>query len=253
MFDKIYGFYLLLLIIAPIVFGIFILRRIDKNKIKKDIEVRKLKIEREKQQIEREKQLEKNREKTLIRVAEWRKEVAKKELLKEREEELLKKEELAKKELLKKEDNQDRMTRNIIIRKAYYKIQNMLLNTDKIEILTQDDQNYLSITCSNVTTSIAVLSDFKYHFKYRESYAYKQNFQKDTADKKVFNVFNKLKLINSFTDKHSLLLDTKDINNKYVLEVGLITKSYSSLEIEDLWDDFNHFSSQLNYSITHNI
>jgi glutaredoxin-related protein len=139
----------------------------------------------------------------------------------------------------------------MVIREVYDEIKKILINTDTINIFTQDNQSYLGINCSNATTFVALLDDSRYHFKSVEYYSCGVNFKKEMGDQIVLSLFNDLKRLNNFTPRYPLTLNTKINNNQYIVELTLLTKYLSTSEVRDLWDSFNHFTAQLN-GLVHN-
>lgn len=274
---QVYFVFFLLIVTFPI--GIFILRIIDKKNAK-ILEEEKT-IKKKCLQTEREERAEKFKEEVRIRMAELKEEERQNKLL---EEELAAKAKVIKKEtkgkqvattkVVKKEIpaekslkpqkileekvstkidyDLDKIMHNASIRKLYYAIKDILFESDTIKIESYQGLDYLVVECNQICTSIVKLGGFKYLLIHAQSYYYRDNQNKEKADERAFATFNKLKSTDSYTDKHPLLLKTKDTNGGYKLELHSTIQAYSEKQVQEIWDDFNHFSAQFVYYVVAN-
>lgn len=274
---QVYFIFFLLIVCIPI--GMFIITIIDKKNAK--IFEEEKAIKQKCLETEREERAEKFKEEVRIRMAELKEEERQNKLL---EEELVAKAKVIKKEtkgkqvattkVVKKEisaekslkpqkifeekvstksdHNLDKIMHNASIRKLYYAIKDTLFDSDTIEIKSYQGLDYLAMECNEICTSIVKLGGFKYLLIHAQSYNYRDNQNKEKADERALTTFNKLKSTDSYTDKHPLLLKTKDTNGGYKLELHSTIQAYSEEQVQDIWDDFNHFSAQFVYYVVAN-
>ena len=65
------------------------------------------------------------------------------------------------------EDRENIYRRNLKVRDIYQEIDNILNKSDEIRILsTKDGEDYLEIKTSQISTTVSLLSHFKYQIKY---------------------------------------------------------------------------------------
>jgi len=148
--------------------------------------------------------------------------------------------------------DQDKIMHNASIRRLYYAIKDTLFGSDTIEIKSYQGLDYLAMECNEICTSIVRLGGFKYLLIHAQSYNYRDNQNKDQADEKAFATFNRLKSTDSYTDKHPLLIKTKDTNGGYKVELHSTIQAYSDEQVQEIWSDFNYFSAQFVYHVVEN-
>ncbi|PCN59324.1 MULTISPECIES: hypothetical protein [Acinetobacter] len=150
------------------------------------------------------------------------------------------------------EDRENIYRRNLKVRDIYQEIDNILNKSDEIRILsTKDGEDYLEIKTSQISTTVSLLSHFKYQIKYVQNYKCGKDIQKSELDKILFKKFSDLKILNEINETFPLDLDTDMVNSIYrvTLRARNIIR-YRNSEVSDVWDDFNYFASQLDYSFS---
>ena len=91
----------------------------------------------------------------------------------------------------------------------------------------------------------------EYQIKYVQNYKCGKDIQKSELDKILFKKFSDLKILNEINETFPLDLDTDMVNSIYrvTLRARNIIR-YRNSEVSDVWDDFNYFASQLDYSFS---
>lgn len=280
MFEVFCAFLILLAIIS---IGIFIVRIVDKKNMKVVREQIKLESEREREREEQHERYRADAQRRLAKMREeqiakgmhipvsndpelnkliehgWKirfkdykgseeqeaKQETKPKLAKqETETELTRQERFEKEVFAQLDHDSDKILYNASIRQLYYEIKDILLESDTIEIRsTNKDLDYLCMQCGDTLTAIVKLDGFKYMLMNVQSYNYRDQ-KKAEVDERAFSIFKNLKAGHSFTDKYPLSIKTKDSNDNYEIELRLTIEAFSPANVQEVWDDFNSFSSQ---------